>query len=277
MAKKIIAFLLVVSLTAAVAIGGTLAYFTDRDSEANVFTVGDVKIDLEEEFEQGAQLVPGVNIEKKPTITNTGINDAWVWMEFAIPSALDNAVQGTEEGSNENVIHWNPLGATTEGYVNQPRVDNAIAAGHLPTDITAEKIIEDNATWNVFNSLGEGKNMYQREIDGVEYNVYVLLYNKPLAPNETTLPSVYNVFMDAEVDIDPNGDWHKVSNGVVTDIAWNSTTNGNPVIYVSAYAIQAEGFGTVEEAYAAYQTQWDNDGDLTNGSAGEEYAAPVNP
>ena len=41
MAKKIIAWLLVVVLTAGAAIGGTLAYLTDRDSEANVFTVGD--------------------------------------------------------------------------------------------------------------------------------------------------------------------------------------------------------------------------------------------
>ena len=45
--------------------------------------------------------------------------------------------QGTEQGSNENVIHWNPLGATTEGYVNQTRVDKAIADGHLEAGITA--------------------------------------------------------------------------------------------------------------------------------------------
>jgi hypothetical protein len=39
------------------------------------------------------------------------------------------------------------------------------------------------------------------------------------------------------------------------------------MIYVSAYATQAEGFNTVAEAYAAYQTQWGNNG--------EEYGEPI--
>ena len=92
MAKKIISWLLVVALTAGIAIGGTLAYLTDRDSEANVFTSGDVEIDLNEDFQQGSTLIPGVEIEKKPAVTNTGENDAWVWMTYAIPQDLDGYV-----------------------------------------------------------------------------------------------------------------------------------------------------------------------------------------
>ena len=88
--KKIIAWLLIIATTAAVTVGGTLAYLTDRDSEANVFTTGDVKIDLEEDFQQGAELLPGKDIEKEPTITNIGENTAWVWAEIAVPAELDN-------------------------------------------------------------------------------------------------------------------------------------------------------------------------------------------
>ena len=43
--KKIIAWLLVVALTAAISIGATLAYLTDTDEDVNVMTLGKVKID----------------------------------------------------------------------------------------------------------------------------------------------------------------------------------------------------------------------------------------
>ena len=259
--KKILALAAVVVVTAAIAVAGTLAYLTDRDSKVNTFTVGDVKIELTEEFEQGATLVPGVNIEKKPVIKNTGKNDAYVWMTFSIPAALDNYVQGTEQGSNENVIHWNPLGATTDGYVTDARVDKAIADGHLPAGSTADDITNNKKTWNVFNSLGANQNVYQEEINGVTYNTYVLLYNKALENDETTLPNITKVFLDAQVDIAPNGDWYKVANGVTKKLAWNSNTDGNPEIYVRAYAVQAEGFNDVQEAYNAYKAQWGNNGD----------------
>jgi predicted ribosomally synthesized peptide with SipW-like signal peptide len=266
--KKILLLLAVYALVAAIAVSGTLAFLTDRDSEANVFTVGKVSIKLSETFEQGATLIPGVGIEKKPVITNTGKNDAWVWLTFSIPSALDNYVQGTEQGSNENVIHWNPKGATTEGYVTAERVIAAIDSGFLSdATLTADYINTNKMHWNVFNSLGEGKNAYQEEINGVAYNTYVLLYNKALEPGETTLPNIEKVFLDARVDIDPNGDWYFVDDGVASKIAWNSNTNGSPIIYVSAYAMQMEEFATVEEAFSAYQAQWGNDG--------SEYAEPA--
>lgn len=254
--KNILLMALSLVVVAALAVGGTLAYLTDRDSKVNVFTMGNVSIELQEDFEQASKLVPGVNIEKKPVIKNTGDNDAWVWLTFSIPSALDNYVQGTETGSNENVIHWNPLGATAEGYVTDARVTKAIADGHLDASLTDDIIIDNNMTWNVFNSLGDGKNVYQEEIDGVQYNTYVLLYNKALTKGEVTLPSIYNVFLDAQVDIDPDGKLYKVSGGVATAINWNIKTDGAPVIYASAYAVQAEGFATVKDAYAAYQAQW---------------------
>ena len=46
----------------------------------------------------------------------------------------------------------------------------------------------------------------------------------------------------------------------VTKLDWNSEDDGNPVIYVSAYAMQTEGFANVKEAYAAYNTQWGDKG-----------------
>lgn len=48
MKKKIVTVCLTVCLAAVAVVGGTLAYFTDTDEAENVFTVGNVSIDLTE-------------------------------------------------------------------------------------------------------------------------------------------------------------------------------------------------------------------------------------
>jgi len=227
--KKALALALVVAVTSAASIAGTLAYLTDRDSEVNEFTVGDVKIRLDETFdEENAVLLPGVDIQKEPTITNIGSNDAWVWAEIAFPAAFDN------DDASKNVVHFNYSKESVEaGKWNWMK----------------------DGTWNVEKEV---------EIEGVKYNVYTVLYETALKPNEVTVdPVMTNVYMDPHVDIYTNGDWYHVENGTATKLDWNSKTNGDPVIYVSAYGIQAKGFDTVQDAYAAYQTQW--------GANGKEY------
>ena len=75
MKKKIVAMSLAVSLAAIAVIGGTLAYFTDKDNAENVFTVGKVDIDLtapnwDAEGSVDADTVyPGEPLKKDPTIT----------------------------------------------------------------------------------------------------------------------------------------------------------------------------------------------------------------
>ena len=90
MKKKITALVLVVAVLAMLFTGMTLAYFTDTDSAVNVFTVGDVDIELDEtvgvtdsngndapdrvvEAETGAiftGILPGNKMEKEVTVTN---------------------------------------------------------------------------------------------------------------------------------------------------------------------------------------------------------------
>jgi predicted ribosomally synthesized peptide with SipW-like signal peptide len=43
--KNFLAWLMVLSMTAAISIGATLAYLTDTDEDVNVMTLGKVKID----------------------------------------------------------------------------------------------------------------------------------------------------------------------------------------------------------------------------------------
>lgn len=87
--KWILVMSLVLSLV--LATGSTLAYLMDTtETKTNVFTLGDVEIELTEPswVEEDAVLLPNKAVAKDPTITNTGWLDAYVWMDVAIPSAL---------------------------------------------------------------------------------------------------------------------------------------------------------------------------------------------
>lgn len=238
--KWIMVLALVMSM--AMATTGTLAYLTDRDSEANVFTMGNVEIDLNEEFDpEGAELIPGVNIEKKPTITNTGKNDAWVWATIAIPSKLDSS------DASKNIVHFNFTEASVADGLWQWTDDN----GYM---VEIGKKIDDT---------------------DILYNVYTVLYETPLKPGETTAePVISKVYMDYHIDIDTKGDVYHVENGVVDGPFWNVETDGKPVIYVSAYAIQTEGFETVQDGYAAYNAQWGDKG-AEYGAADEEIDSEI--
>lgn len=69
-------------------VGGAIAYFTDTDNETNTFTIGNVKIDLEEEHwnSTNAQgILPGATVAKDPKITNTGTAQAFMFMKITEP------------------------------------------------------------------------------------------------------------------------------------------------------------------------------------------------
>lgn len=90
--KRTLLLCLTLVVCAALAISGTLAYLTDTDEEVNVFTMGNVDIDLVEKFDENtANLHPGVTIEKQVWIENKGANTAYVWYTYAVPADLDNA------------------------------------------------------------------------------------------------------------------------------------------------------------------------------------------
>ena len=87
--KWLMVIALVLSLT--MAISGTLAYLTDRDTVENVFTMGNVDIEVEEVFPDG-NIKPGVTVNKDAKITNEGSNPAWVWMTVSVAEGLKDYV-----------------------------------------------------------------------------------------------------------------------------------------------------------------------------------------
>ena len=243
MKKKLLAMCLVVALAATAVIGGTLAYFTETDTETNTFTAGGVKIDLIEQqvgenglepFEQDQVLMPIVGsaqgekdqygqpvaenyIDKIATIENKGKSDAYVRAYFAIPSALDDGYDTFNAGLN--VLHFNfgnNNGVSTFGN-----------------------------EWNWKNESGTWK-YYETEIDGVKYNVYYADYTKILAAGATTEQFISGVYLDSHVDmVDGN---YVDTRDPQADI---SILAGDVKCPVMAVAVQAAGFDNADAAVEA--------------------------
>ena len=209
MKKKLIIALSVV-MAVSLAVGTTLAYLTDKETKANVFTVGNVNIDFEEpDFEQGSSALPGVAVEKYGIITNVGSVDAYVWATVAVPAAIYN-------------------------YVD----------------------VQLGATWKTWDYLGQDREV---EINGDKYIAMTLLCTDVLPAGDVEGEGFDYTPLDA-VTVDPrvdfnndDGKFYIVEAGQATEIPFDLSSFA---VYCSAYAIQAEGFNDVYEAYDAYMYQW---------------------
>ena len=251
MKKKIVALCLCVAL-AVVAIGGaTLAYFTDTDEETNTFTMGNVKIDLKEIFDKdSAVLRPGSQstnkIEKKVWIENVGTENAYVWYEWYIPSALDSVDGST--GTN-NVLHVNSNGNSWDKYRENSKYWPEGQTEALPL----EKTWDHDPETELQLQVGPEGFIRTETIDGIQYNVYLVLYHGVLAPEAETTVAMNGAYLDSKVNnaVDENGSVYYTINGTKIEYDFSKDIN----IIVKAYGIQADGFADVYEAYQAYQTQ----------------------
>lgn len=250
--KKTLLTILAMVMVAAISITGTLAYLTSTDKADNVFTVGNVKIKLNEkqrgedgklvDFVQNKTLLPIVGsaqgtkddnylpvaenyVDKIATVTNTGSQEAWVRAYFAIPSELDDGYETFNAGMN--TLHFN-FGVnaaekrTTEGY---------------------------EWTWKV-----DGKwNYYETVINGVNYNVYYADYATRLAAGATTEQFVSGVYLDKNVNYVVNAEDTTKYDMVVGDKVIMSKidpSNLKITCPVFAVAVQAAGFNNANEAVA---------------------------
>ena len=243
MKKKILVLCLVVALAVTAVVGGTLAYFTDKDEATNTFTAGGVDIALIEQerdghgelqnFTQDKVLMPIVGsaqgekdalgqpvaknyVDKIVTIENTGVSDAYVRAYFAIPSDLDDGYETFNAGAN--ILHFNfgnKDGVSTEGV-----------------------------QWKWMH--GNKWNYFETTIGGVAYNVYFADYYQKLPAGATTEQFISGVYLDSHVDM---------KNGAYIDTRFPnadlSILKGTVSCPVKAVAVQAEGFDTVDAAVTA--------------------------
>lgn len=253
MKKKLTLVVTCVVLVAAMVIGGTLAYFTDTDKATNTFTVGNVKIDLIEQqkganglvpFEQGKTLVPGKSndgnaVSKIVTVKNTGNNDAWVWVDLLIPKYLVSSEYPTDE--SKNALHWNSYGCfnveyNSGNYWKLATSDGIVDASHK---VTAPNMVAvEDGLWYDYKHVGT------ETIEGTEYVVIRTTMQKALPAGKTSLPCLAQVYMDWRVTTDGTQFILPAGDPIPTDASWQ--------ILVNAYAIQADGFDSVDAAIAGY-------------------------
>lgn len=242
--KKLVALIMVLALALTTLVGGTLAYFTDDDEATNTFTMGNVSIDLIEEFdEENAELMPGkINaVNKDVWVENDGSNDAWVRVKIYVPSHLDQLTtpEYTEDGylvaAAFNTLHWNTVPGMEE-------------------------------LWNIEKA---NKEAHTVEVDGNLYNEYVFYYNEILPAGETTQQLLDQVYLDSKLDnevyfVGDSNTIDKVEYIMNGEVVFTAEFDENGTfesfdlpldIIVHAEAIQAETFATWEEAFAAYDAQ----------------------
>lgn len=234
MKKKIISLCMVLCLGATAVIGGTLAYFSDTDEQKNTFTVGNVDIEIDEVFDQDAELMPGEwnknNVQKEVYIKNTGDNAAYMWAEILIPAELD-----TPGKASENDLHFNYF-------------DTYLDAGGSPV-VCKAKVAEENGWGNPYYVINE-VNMGTVEIDNVTYNRYLHYTADDTAKvsGEKTAALLAQVYMDRDVEqCTTEGD----ADGCLV-LKDGTHYTGSWELIVNGFGIQAQGFDTIKDAINAY-------------------------
>ena len=234
--KKALAWLLVIAMTAALAVGGTLAYLTDTDDDVNVMTVGQVKID-QLEYER-------VNVDSED-------EDATV-QEFHDNKPLYPAV--TEDGFDytpgDTYVDWDQIGK--DGYTSEI---------WDPTKINNEQdkmvFVKNKGDWDAYvrtvfgfeangYTLAQFKDLFHLnlnetdwtwewtesvDINGTNYIIATATYNKVLAPGAITEISLSQIALDSKAtnaDIESFGDTYQ--------------------ILVQSQAVQAAGFEDADTA-----------------------------
>lgn len=210
--KSILMAAIAVMLVAVLVVGGTLAYFTDTKSATNTFTVGDVKIKLDESNVNDPDartangntynVYPGQTVKKDPIVHNTGKNAAYI-------------------RATVNVSDWmNLVAAYYPDFKETFPNDGYKAALNL-----------------LVGELGEGWSVVE-VVKGDTFTIgqfdakFILKYDGTLAAGADTTAMFQNVIVPAGLD--------------------NANASSFSSVKVVAQAIQADGFDSWEAAFNAF-------------------------
>ena len=213
--KRFVAILLCVTLVALAAIDATFAYLTDTKTVDNTFTMGNVKITLDETnvndptgdrvTSNEYNVYPGAVVTKDPIVHNVGANAAYI-------------------RATVNVSNWmNLVGAYYPDFKYTFGQEGYKAALNL-----------------LVGELGEGWSVVGVEA-GDTFTIgqfdakFILKYDGKLAAKGDTTAMFQTVTIPAGID--------------------NANTDSFKEVKVVAQAIQADGFDTWEAAFAAYDAK----------------------
>lgn len=183
MKKKILAIVLCIAMLAIAIVGGTMAYFTDTDAATNVMEVGGVAIEQIEqergengliEFTPNKPIVPAVGpIEWDEDRLTVGDYEYKVF-DDELKNVVDKIVTVQNTGKSD-------------AYVRT--IVALEAPGYDPNDLIHVNVNKDGLSMTAWTPV---------VIDEVQYVYSVFTYNKALAPQETSAPSLLQVFLDSK-------------------------------------------------------------------------------
>ena len=213
--KRFVAILLCVTLVALAAIGATFAYLTDSKTVKNTFTVGDVKIKLDETNVNAPEgdrvtsntynVYPGAVVTKDPIVHNTGKNAAYI-------------------RATVNVSNWMNLCAA---YYPDFKYTFGQEGYKAALNLLVGELGEG---WSVVG-VTAGDTFTIGQFDAK----FILKYDGKLAAGADTTAMFQTVTIPAGID--------------------NANTESFSGVKVVAQAIQADGFDTWEAAFAAYDAK----------------------
>lgn len=174
MKKKSFVMVLALVLVFAVAVGGVVAWLTDKTgSVVNTFTVGDINITLEESGtneagEKSYKMIPGTTLDKDPTVTVIGGSEACYlfvkvekgnnpdnYLDYTIDTAVWTAVPGhegfyyctvsaAEANQTFNVLTNNEV--TVKTTVTKDMIKDLTVATYPTLTFTAAAVQQENIT-----------------------------------------------------------------------------------------------------------------------------------
>ena len=163
--KKKLLLLAAVIACIAIAVTGTLAYFSADDTAHNVITTGGVNIKVVEQTrnddkalvdfpEEGIQgVMPGTSVPKIVRIQNTGASEAWirVKMDASILDEQGKDLSLTIGDSEKTVVEFLVLTGWLDGGDGYWYYEKPVSAGEM-TDTLLEEVFFSNELGNEYQN-----------------------------------------------------------------------------------------------------------------------------
>ena len=219
--KKFLLTSLSLILVAAIAIGGTMAYLTDTDSDVNVMTLGNVKIEQNEyervvengaykvengsyvlkDFSQAKPLLPCTELDANGNPYNHGAGN-WDTITVDMSQVGSQGLQKvfTSKNAQDKIVTVKNTGKS-DAYVRtwialeDPFTENRIGVN------VGKKSYYTQTSWTTV------------EIDGVKYSVSCFTYKEALKPGEVSTPSLFQVYLNSKAtneDMELLGDTYEI-------------------------------------------------------------------
>lgn len=186
-------------LIAAILVGGAFAFLTAQDSKTNVFTIGNISINLVENFDADGDgvtevydsntktpptrenIIPGVDIAKEPYVENTSNNPCRLYMTVQVPAISKAAASSTNDeayeltGNQEIVVK---AYAIQDGYADKTDKNEIWTSyfnkniGSMGEQYTGEERVQVFDIKNISSDWEQLGDVYQ-SANGNNYYTYV--------------------------------------------------------------------------------------------------------